>query len=166
VLCHRFVRRAGRHQQSTGVDGVWGQKACTKRKRNCSQLLRPLTNHDKIKSKSYRIVCSTQPEESGNKEYDDHDADDVKNVHCTLRLRHARLQYKARCSNRRRFGTILSSGVHETKAQRRERVQPPPIRGAAIHLSEFVLSACHRQQKTSRVQEATIGTSSSISVHR
>jgi hypothetical protein len=39
------------------------------------------------------MVCSNvQPEESGNKDYDDHDADDVKNVHCTLRLKHARLQ--------------------------------------------------------------------------
>ena len=80
---------------STGVDGVLGVKACTKRKRNCSQLLLPLASHDKIRSKSYRMVCSTQPEESGNKDYDDHDADDVKNVHCTLRLRHARLQYES-----------------------------------------------------------------------
>jgi len=52
-----------------------------------------LKNCAKRKRKSYRMVCSNvQPEESGNKDYDDHDADDVKNVHCTLRLRHARLQ--------------------------------------------------------------------------
>ena len=44
----------------------------------------------------YRIVCSNmQPEESGNNDYDDHYADDVKNVHCTLRLRHAQLQYES-----------------------------------------------------------------------
>ena len=76
--------------------GVLEVKACAKRKRNCSQLLRPLTSHNKIRPKSYRIVCSNvQPEEPGNKDYDDHDADDVKNVHCTLRLRHARLQYES-----------------------------------------------------------------------
>jgi hypothetical protein len=33
-----------------------------------------------------------QPEEAGDKEYDDDDADDVENVHCVLRSRHARLQ--------------------------------------------------------------------------
>jgi hypothetical protein len=35
-----------------------------------------------------------QSEEACNYDYDDHDADDVKNVHCVLRLRHARLQYE------------------------------------------------------------------------
>jgi hypothetical protein len=30
---------------------------------------------------------------AGDEEYYDHDADDVKNIHCVLRLRHARLQY-------------------------------------------------------------------------
>jgi hypothetical protein len=91
VLCHRFdLRRAGIINNPTGVDGV------AKRKRNFSQLLLPLADHDTIRSKSYRMVCSNvQPEESGNKDYDDHDADDVKNVHCTLRLRHARLQYES-----------------------------------------------------------------------
>jgi hypothetical protein len=94
VLCHRFdLRRAGSINNSTGVDGVVGVKSCAKRKRHFSQLLLPLANHDTIRLKSYRMVCSNvQPQEAGNKDYDDHDADDVKNVHCTLRLRHARLQ--------------------------------------------------------------------------
>ena len=68
-----------------GVDGVLGVKSCTRRKRNCSQLLLlllPLANHDEIRSKSSRIGCSgVQPEEPCDKDYDDHDADDVKNVH-------------------------------------------------------------------------------------
>jgi hypothetical protein len=37
---------------------------------------------------------SVQPEETRNKENYDDDADDVENVHCELRLRHARLQYE------------------------------------------------------------------------
>jgi hypothetical protein len=86
--------RAGSINNSTGEDDCWGQEFY-QAQADCSQLLPPLASHDKIMSKSYRMVCSTQPEESGNKDYDDHDADDVKNVHCTLRLRHARLQYES-----------------------------------------------------------------------
>src|SRR6266403_5831316 len=43
---------------------------------------------DKIRSNSYRAVCSdVYAEVARNNDYDDHDADDVKNVHGTLRLR-------------------------------------------------------------------------------
>jgi hypothetical protein len=31
-------------------------------------------------------TSDVQPEETCNKDYDDHDADDVKNVHCALRF--------------------------------------------------------------------------------
>ena len=42
------------------------------------------------------FVCSdVYPKEACNKDYDDHDTDDVKNVHCTLPLSHARLQYES-----------------------------------------------------------------------
>jgi hypothetical protein len=44
-----------------------------------------------IGSKSYRVICSgVHAEEARNKDYDDHDANDVKNVHCTLRLKDRR----------------------------------------------------------------------------
>ena len=83
----------GQYQQFNWRARVVGVKSWAKRNRHFSQLLLPLASHDTIRSKSYRIVCSNvQPQESGNKDYDDHDADDVKNVHSTLRLRHARLQ--------------------------------------------------------------------------
>jgi hypothetical protein len=43
---------------------------------------------DKIRSNSNRAVCSdVHAEVARNNDYDDHDADDVKNVHGTLRLR-------------------------------------------------------------------------------
>ena len=42
-----------------------------------------------------QLSCSTQPEESGDKENDDDDADDVENVHGVLRLRHARFQQES-----------------------------------------------------------------------
>jgi hypothetical protein len=130
---------AGSINNSTGVDGVVGVKSCAKRKRNFSQFTTALASRDTIRSKSYRMVCSNaQPEESGNKDYDDHDADDVKNVHCTLRSRHARLQVKARCSHRKHFETILSSGVRET------------IKSVRLDHRELVPSACHRHQGTSR----------------
>jgi hypothetical protein len=87
--------RAGSINNSTGEDDVVGVKSCTKRKRIALSYYCPLASHDKIRPRSYRMDCSTQPEESGNKDYDDHDADDVKNVHCILRLRHARLQYES-----------------------------------------------------------------------
>ena len=56
--------------------------------------------------------------------------------------------------HRRRFETILSSGVRETIAPRRKSVRPDrrlQFEAAPhLHLSGFVLSACHRQQRTSR----------------
>jgi hypothetical protein len=65
------------------------------------------------------VACSdAQPEESGNNDYDDHDADDVKNVHCTLQLRHARLQGESTMLQQETFETILSSGTHEIVAPR------------------------------------------------
>jgi hypothetical protein len=96
VLCHRFdMRRAGQHQQfNWRARRSWDQKLYQAQAELLS-VITALASHDKIRSKSYRMVCSTQPEESGNKDYDDHDADDVKNVHCTLRLSHARLQYES-----------------------------------------------------------------------
>ncbi len=54
-----------------------------------------------------------QPEEACNKDYDNYDADDVKNVHCKLRLKHTRLQYETtRRSNNKRLETIVSSIAH------------------------------------------------------
>jgi hypothetical protein len=101
VLCHWFDLRQGGAASTVQLawkaflgSRVWGRELC-QAQADCSQLLLPLASHEKIRSKSYRMVCSTQPEESGNKDYDDHDADDVKNVHCTLRLRYARLQYES-----------------------------------------------------------------------
>jgi len=41
----------------------------------------------------YRILCSkVHSQEPCNYDYYDHDADDVKNVHCALLRMHARLQ--------------------------------------------------------------------------
>src|SRR5471030_2452835 len=46
------------------------------------------------------MVCSSvQPEEACNEKHYDHDADDVENIHCVLRLRHARLQYEEHARN-------------------------------------------------------------------
>jgi hypothetical protein len=87
VLCHRFDLRQG--GAALTVQLAWKAflgRELYQAQADCSQLLLPLASHDKIRSKSYRMVCSTQPEESGNKDYDDHDADEVKNVHCTLRF--------------------------------------------------------------------------------
>jgi hypothetical protein len=69
--------KPGSINSSTGVEGVLGVESCTKRKRIALRpaMIRSGQNH----------IGSTEPEESGNKDYDDHDADDVKNVHCTLR---------------------------------------------------------------------------------
>jgi hypothetical protein len=39
-----------------------------------------------ISEQSHRY-CSTQTEEACNEKYNDHDADDVENIHCVLRLR-------------------------------------------------------------------------------
>jgi hypothetical protein len=42
------------------------------------------------------MACSNMhPEVSGNKDYDDNDADEIKDVHCTLQLSHARLRYES-----------------------------------------------------------------------
>jgi hypothetical protein len=41
------------------------------------------------------MLSSMQPKEAGDKENDDDDTDDVENVHCVLRLRHARFQYES-----------------------------------------------------------------------
>jgi len=50
-----------------------------------------------------------KPEKTRDKDnYDDH-ADDVENVHGTLRLRHVRFQMKARRSNMKRPGLQVSS---------------------------------------------------------
>ena len=40
------------------------------------------------------FCCSTQTQEACNEKYDDHDADDVENIHCVLRSRLVRLQYE------------------------------------------------------------------------
>ena len=42
-----------------------------------------------------------QPEKARNKDDNDHNTDDVKNVHCTLLLRHARLCVKARSNEKK-----------------------------------------------------------------
>jgi MtN3 and saliva related transmembrane protein len=43
-----------------------------------------------------QIFCSSvQPEKACDKEDDDDDADDVENVHCGLRVRHARFQHES-----------------------------------------------------------------------
>ena len=43
----------------------------------------PDRQHDEIRSRSYRTVCSnTQPEEACNDDDYNHDADDVEDVHC------------------------------------------------------------------------------------
>jgi hypothetical protein len=72
--------------------------------KNCSdsladgrwQLLLLFVSGTTSRSKSYRLVCSdVYPKEACNKDYDDHDTNDVKNVHCTLPLSHARLQYES-----------------------------------------------------------------------
>jgi len=44
-----------------------------------------------------KFFSDVQPKEARNKDYDDHDTDDVKNIHYTLPLSHA-FQKKARCS--------------------------------------------------------------------
>ena len=40
------------------------------------------------------FCCSTQTQETCNEKYNDHDADDVENIHCVLRLRPVRIQYE------------------------------------------------------------------------
>lgn len=136
----RFDQRRGGQYQQFNWRGwrCWGQELCQAQAKFLS-VTTALASRDTIKSKSYRMVCSNaQPEESGNQDYDDHDADDVKDVHCTLRSRHARLQVKARCSHRKHFETILSSGVRET------------IKSVRLDHRELVPTACHRHQGTSR----------------
>jgi hypothetical protein len=129
---------------------AWGQELCQAQAKLLS-VYTALASRDTIRSKSYRMVCSNaQPEESGNQDYDDHDADDVKNVHCTLRARHARLQVKARCSHTKHFVTILSSGVRET------------IKSVRLDHRELVPSACHRQQGTSRSKGTAPGGPTSV----
>src|ERR1700687_1176111 len=96
-----------------------GSRVGTKRKRNCSQLLLlllPLANHDEIRSKSDWIVCSdVQAEEARNEDYDDHDADDVKNIHCTLRLRDREKKPQSLCGI-----MYLPAAVTDTDAQARD----------------------------------------------
>ena len=41
-----------------------------------------------------RVYSTVQSEVACNEKYYNHDADDVENIHCVLRLRHARLQYE------------------------------------------------------------------------
>ena len=96
VLCHRFdMRRAGQHQQfNCRGRRSWGQEVVP----SASGIALSYYGLWPAMIRSGQIVSdglSTQPEESGNKDYDDHDADDVKNVHCALLLRHARLQYES-----------------------------------------------------------------------
>ena len=46
-------------------------------------------NRDQVKIIS-KVGSDVQAEEARNKDYDDHDADNVENVHCTLRFRDRR----------------------------------------------------------------------------
>jgi hypothetical protein len=80
------------------------------------QLLLPLVSTTRSGSTSYRSVCSgVRSEEAHDKKYDDHDDDDVENVIVYSDRGMRDFDAKARCSNRKRLETILSSGAHEAK---------------------------------------------------
>ena len=59
------------------IDWLFGHVEKALGVRSCPDL-----QHDGIRSKSYRIVCSNaQSQESCNEDYDDHDTNDVEDVH-------------------------------------------------------------------------------------
>ena len=89
----------------------------------------------------YRIPCSkVHSQETCNYDYYDYDADDVKNVHCALRRRHARLQRESqRCNlevcmlTERRLSKIAHSVSHTSHTASADCQAPrsPPFNSKA-----------------------------------
>jgi hypothetical protein len=83
-----------------GGAAIWSEKG------------RPVAAFPPSEGVANRYVSGVQTQEACNKDDNYHYADDVENVHCVLRSRHARFQYESAALEWERLGGTVRSIVH------------------------------------------------------